>query len=503
MRRVILLLVIIIIFFPAHLFPDNMDLIVMIDTSESMFPYFQDLMNYLIKDLLTGNLHKGDTFHLLSFAGKPEIDISEKIKNKSTIEKILKKLLILQPLGKYTDLVRAIKFLYQYTKELPETNKKTILLLTDGIHDPPPYSPYRFNSEEILKNLLAGVREIKKEGWSVHIIKFPGKITAKPEAKKSYLSEMAGVLEVPIVTYSEKNKKNIAGYATGFPKLYYPENLGSIRKNFKMPLTIRNYSDKPLIIRLNKIILLSQNYSGINILKKPYVKNIPPEKKYTFSVRMHLPARVPAGNQTARIKFFFNNDLRISPKEGNITFNYTGTRGISFNTQILLYILYTIFGIVIIYLFIRLFIYLKNRISDLSFSEYSEYVKVSHNTASRPIEMRVSFQNPYIGFRNIHSITPGSSKSIGGGSSSYLIFLVPVPRKIGIIKNTDGHYVFIPLIKEFFPFTDNKIVDCLNRNIQVESEKGYKMNIIFKEYISQLEKINQLMHSIDSTGSKT
>ena len=43
----------------------------MVDTSASMFPYFDDLMNYLIHDLLATRLHRGDTFHLLSFDAPP------------------------------------------------------------------------------------------------------------------------------------------------------------------------------------------------------------------------------------------------------------------------------------------------------------------------------------------------------------------------------------------------------------------------------------------------
>ena len=53
----------------APLAAANIDLVVMVDTSESMFPYFDDLMNYLVQDLLTARLHRGDTFHLLSFSG--------------------------------------------------------------------------------------------------------------------------------------------------------------------------------------------------------------------------------------------------------------------------------------------------------------------------------------------------------------------------------------------------------------------------------------------------
>ena len=195
MKRLIIFFILSFLLFPnMGLFSDSMDFVIMVDTSESIFPYFPDIMNYLIKDIITGNLHTGDTFHLLNFAGKPEVDISEKIKDEKTVENILKKLLLLQPLGKYTDLVRAVKFLYQYIKELPENTEKNILLITDGIHDPPPDSPYKYNSSKILKELLQNMQEIKKEGWSIHIMQFPKAINETAGSKKSFLPEISNTL---------------------------------------------------------------------------------------------------------------------------------------------------------------------------------------------------------------------------------------------------------------------------------------------------------------------
>ncbi|MBA7551340.1 hypothetical protein ES705_43879 [subsurface metagenome] len=59
----------------VNLSADDSELLVMVDTSESMFLFFDDLVDYLIKDLLKDNLQDDDHFHLLSFADEPQVEI--------------------------------------------------------------------------------------------------------------------------------------------------------------------------------------------------------------------------------------------------------------------------------------------------------------------------------------------------------------------------------------------------------------------------------------------
>ena len=84
------------------------DTVILLDTSESMFPYFDSSVEYLIQDIIKNQLKAGDTFHLLTFANKPEYELSRKIRNKKDIEDILARILLLQPLGRYTDLISAL-----------------------------------------------------------------------------------------------------------------------------------------------------------------------------------------------------------------------------------------------------------------------------------------------------------------------------------------------------------------------------------------------------------
>jgi hypothetical protein len=112
------------------------------------------------------------------------------------------------------------------------------------------------------------------------------------------------------------------------------------------------------------------------------------------------------------------------------------------------------------------------------------------------IEMRVSLQNSRIGSRNIHRIPEGKSLSVGGGASSFKIFLFSVPKRLGEIRNDDGKYAFVPFRKEYFPLLSNPVSDCLGVDIIVRTSTGKSLILYFQEWESPLEQINRVMRSV-------
>ncbi len=150
---------------------DRVDMIVLLDNSVSVLPYYDQIQESLLKRVISEHLVPGDTFSLITFADYPEVEISREIKNKADIAEILSYSSILQPMGNYTDLVLALRFLYKYTLDLPLSNKKKIIILTDGIHDPPPGSAY-FSSDKtyIQRELQKAGDDIHREGWDVSIV---------------------------------------------------------------------------------------------------------------------------------------------------------------------------------------------------------------------------------------------------------------------------------------------------------------------------------------------
>jgi hypothetical protein len=89
-------------------------------------------------------------------------------------------------------------------------------------------------------------------------------------------------------------------------------------------------------------------------------------------------------------------------------------------------------------------------------------------------------------------------RSVGGGSSSYLVFLVDMPRAIAEVRNEDGRYVFRPLREELFPDVQAPIQDCLDRAIPFVSPRGMEMTLSFRTWVSPLDEINAILRQARS-----
>jgi hypothetical protein len=533
---------------------ENMDLVVMVDTSESMFPYFDDLMNSLIQDLLTAKLRRGDTFHLLSFSSSPEVEISLEVNSQEAAARAFGRLLLLHPLGRYTDLVAALRFLHTYTKELPETNPKRILLLSDGVHDPPPGSPNR-GAEEARKSIDEAAAAIRSEGWTVSILKVPPQPAKGEAGLKSYLDEIASVIGVQVAAYKSGTGTALTGLAMGFPNLVFPAHLGKVGNRFVVPFRVKNNDRESTIL----VGLTSIQSEGVELLEKKVQLVVPAGAEAALEAPIRLPISFPSGEHARSVQLVFQDDLRISPTTGVLSFTYTGKGGLPLPRLTFLYVLYILLAAAVIYLLVRLFLFMREKLHEASISGFSrvadgraapaqgaavgsarkaappsaapsaapkgrrqvplmESSAPSARRRARPtvmsmrralpkppvqpatlppqIEMRVSLQNSHIGFRNVHRIASGSSRSVGGGFSSYLVFLVSVPQGIAEIRNENGGYTFVPLRAELFPDLSGPLPDCLEKEIPFTTSRGKELILRFRTWVSPLEEINRLMRSV-------
>jgi hypothetical protein len=110
------------------------------------------------------------------------------------------------------------------------------------------------------------------------------------------------------------------------------------------------------------------------------------------------------------------------------------------------------------------------------------------------IYLEVDYQNRNIGRRNTHSLKAGSTYTVGGRNSDFLIFLVPIPPAIGILKYDGKECVFIPKKLRYFPELSEPVPDCIEKTIRVISDSGHKLSFRFKQYEDPLLAINQIMN---------
>jgi hypothetical protein len=121
------------------------------------------------------------------------------------------------------------------------------------------------------------------------------------------------------------------------------------------------------------------------------------------------------------------------------------------------------------------------------------------------LKLFVVDQNTLIGKRNTHLVKPGFSYTIGGGKSDFLIFLVPVPPRLGDLKYETSGCTFYPRKPHYFPdIGNNPVHDCIGKTIRVISDKGYELFFRLEQYEDPLVALNRLMLAINvpnSTGT--
>jgi hypothetical protein len=113
----------------------------------------------------------------------------------------------------------------------------------------------------------------------------------------------------------------------------------------------------------------------------------------------------------------------------------------------------------------------------------------------------VEDQNTFIGKRNIHLLKAGTTLDIGGGNSDFLIFLVPLPRRIAEVRFDGERCIFVPRRPEFFPDIGREPVeDCVGKTIRVISQKGYELKVRLDRFEDPLASLNRFLHSIETPG---
>jgi len=515
------------------------ELIVLLDVSESVFPIFDDLVEYLLRTTLTDQMKIGDTFHLMTFAGYTEIIFEKKITSEEDIEDAVSNILLLHPLGRYTDLVRAMKDLYEYVLLLPQDTEKTILVLTDGVHDPPPDSPYNYSDEETAAVLQETAEKIKRMGWEVFLLRLPqetqrsgedipktdeyerteagtsedvlleNQAGEEPETKQPSVSDdqqgtdidsFITALDIDAGNYTEENREEITNITFGVPKITFPAPLGEVKNKTRVSFGVKNFSNEKVLVKLNSIL-----YEGKNILIKPASVLLEPDEENTLKTKIQFPEYLTPGSHSLEITLEFDEDLLVSPSKGYLNVTLTGKSGedkIRNISDILPFFIIILIAAVILILFfvLRKFMQGVSGGSGVHGQVKFQTDKTFINAEHRPLELNVKNQNHNIGLRNVQAIRKNSPLGVGGRGSSFLIFIVDFPKNIGEIRYDGESYTFSVLQPEYFPEGAEDIKDCLGVEITAVCRQGHAVTFLFQEYISKLEKINLIMHLADKPG---
>jgi hypothetical protein len=671
---------------------DSADVVVLLDISQSALPYFQDVTDYVVSSVVEDYLRLGDTFHLLSFGETTQVEIAQRISAEADVKAVLGRLYLLYPLARYTDFVGALGYLYQYVADLPENRRKVIVVITDGVHNPPPSSPtFGATTEQAAAEIEATAARIRANGWPVSIIKLPFPKVGEPGAPaatsaeaqgKSLLDVAAKALSAEVSDFSSAGKADLARRSLSLPAAEFPGPLGKRDYAFSFPLKITNGSETPVGLELDRVRL-----GDADILAKKVFLTVQGGRSGTMDIPVLVPDTVPQGEAKLGVSLHFANGVRVSPDSG--TLDLTLARSpvaalLRSGGRIVLFAIVLALGLCAILGMVLVLRRVPKRAeapiaaavlqsgtgdaavaaparaevvaasapaasasgrpatrrpaaaraedgraeegrvaaqalaaaatgseqsrqsrpvlaaapmtasadddamalsADASAKEIAASLKVAADRsaallaeaaranrasagaapssgivktpdahdemaassaavllaekkaesartvailaeaagrrapplksaprafapyASRvvkpgsiTIELLVADQNPHIGTRNVRAIPAGGSKSVGGGSSDFLVFLVSVPKRVAELHFDGERLVFVPLRGELFPDLQGPVEDCIGKDIRMVSRSGYPLILRFDAYERPADKVNRLLHCIDSPG---
>ncbi|UTC83467.1 vWA domain-containing protein [Treponema denticola] len=176
-KRVSLCLFLFVLFIPVsaqNTAKTNAEIVILMDTSGTILPYYEDINNRVLSEINDKFVRKGDTVHVLSFSADARYEMSQKINSEKDMSRVVSRFLLLYQLGKSSDFLTGLQYARQYGSNLPDTKEKILIIISDGIFNPPESSPYKNYTDDQIKNeigLLAG--SIRKKGWKVYYVKLP------------------------------------------------------------------------------------------------------------------------------------------------------------------------------------------------------------------------------------------------------------------------------------------------------------------------------------------
>jgi hypothetical protein len=668
---------------------ERVDLIILLDSSRSMFRYYNQVIDFVVSDAVREYLRFGDGFHLMNFADTTQLEVAQVLRTEEDVRTVVSRLYLMYPLGRSTDMISALKGVSQYVSGLASASSKYIIFITDGMHSPSPDSMYAaYSADEVRAEMERSASRIRERGWTMRIVQVPfnGAVrsdfstvetnpsdgssltgittsdaarTTEPGADGSaqtsvppdsgsdyealseapgtgdYIADIAGALGTSVSRFDPENAGSTLADMVDILKVSFPAEIRANRLTFRIRIDLENPGERHIPFELEALMMSD----GTDILATKALADLGPGESTQMEIAVRLPDSYSEGTSELTVEPRLANDVRLSPATSTITVDLKIPAFAAFfrsTASILVFILILLAALAILLLLTRYIRSVHRRaeepvlqafmgsseskdaesrkqenrqtsyrlpaaqmsgLANVSVinSPVSSASTVSSSTVESPVvatasgamitgstaagfagaksnkpegvrrnnpvpvlhpeedrsrlldqwaqssknrytlplkntveknngripagsagsyaytpkvtkpgtlrvELRVRNQNPFIGTRNIKTLHAGGHKSIGGKSSDFLVFLLPVPKRIADIHYDGQGITIVPVRPNFFPDHQEPIAISMGEEIRIVNYRGKELFISFERYIPPLEKLNKLLHCIEVPG---
>jgi len=447
-RTVLAVMLILCAFFGVYGQNTPMDVVLLLDTSSGMSSSYENVNNYITGSFLSEFLRLGDTFHLIVFSASPRLDIARRVTSIGDVETIIGRMLIQYPVENGSNMGSAISFAEQYITSLPARPKKIVMVSSGGDTN----------------NLVGAARQrLSSKNTSFDFVQIT---SGQPLANLPPSSRPSAPA---VVTPPPQQRPAPTPPATQQPVTPPP----TPQQTTTPPSAA---TQTPPAVTPTETTPPATTASG----DRPAVDTKPREPERETAKPSPPPRKVresSGSSWASSMPFIIGIIILALFVLGIIVFFATRRLGSSPN---------------------RVMAEAASSAEEAAFADHSKELAkfaASRNKRTSPYESKpvkpgktkpavinpsgplllnlfVEDQNTAIGKRNIHSLKSDYSLTVGGGRSDFLIFLVPVPEKIGEIRRNGSECTFVPLKPEYFPdLGSSELKDCINKNIRVISDK--------------------------------
>lgn len=321
----------------------SVDAFVVLDESGSMKPIFAKVTAYLAEALVRDYLEPRDYLCVVGFSDLPHVRVSQRLTSSAEKENLVELVrnLNVVPRG-YTDMGRALEEILRQLERLADpSHEQAILILTDGLNQPPRDSPFfrplRADPGSGLappsgfnEPFLAQVERLAAKGWRVHVVG----IGADTDARK-----LAEALRAGYTILREFNPEELrAGLARFWDDTINLVGLdvapGPYRPGEALTARVRIHStsdkDREVQLRGARVTALVPSSAGPSA--RPEAASLPvalsatrwpapARQEATFDLRITLPADFPAGDYRGTLTFDQESAVKFYPQQADFAFH--------------------------------------------------------------------------------------------------------------------------------------------------------------------------------------
>ncbi|MCL2806058.1 MAG: VWA domain-containing protein [Treponema sp.] len=467
---------------------DQIDLVLVLDTSVQMSSSYENVTNYITGQFLKEYLKTGDTFHLIPFSASPRLDVARRISGIGDVETIIGRMLLQYPIEIGSNVSAALTYALQYVTALPNRSKKIVLVTLGSSNTNTVVSGARqrlarnttldfvpVTAGQPLTNLPVSGRSDTSRDVSQETSRDASQETSRDISQVVSQTNQEGVITTETGSTEETQTGEFAAETDHADteteqseekeidetETEETEETAAAEGQYRETQTNRETRQSdglslPVIIGIIILILL---ILGLLI--------------YLLSRRLSSsPNRVMSQVSSGSASKTEPKEKAAKKEASPEVTSYAATTRRT------------------------------TPYDDRNPKIESGKPVVINPSGPLMLNLFVEDQNTCIGKRNVHSLKSGYNLTVGGGKSDdFQIFLVPIPSHIGEIRRSGSKLSFVPGKAKYFPDNGTKEVsDCLNKTIRIVSDKNYEIRFRFEMYEDPLVSLNRLLNSVKVPG---